>query len=192
MKPAVQNMLTAFSVRSLVAALVTTTVATAVATTVASAQAAPTETTGTFNEAVVDAPPTEVWRAFTTKAGMESWMVGKAEVDFRVGGLLRTNYRKDSVIGDEGTIENAVLSFDPQRMYSIKIVKTPKGFPFATAYKSVWTVVYFEPVGVDKTKVSIRMLGYTHDDESQKMREFFVRGNQYTLDQLVAKYRTPK
>ena len=156
---------------------------------VASAQAAPTEA---YAESIVDATPAEAWNALTTKEGLESWIVAKAEVDFRVGGSLRTHYRKDGVIGDEGTIENAVLSFDPQRMYSVRIAKYPKGFPFTQAYKSVWSVIYFEPVGADKTRVSIRMLGYTDDEESQKMREFFVRGNQHTLDQLAAKYRPAK
>ena len=64
-------------------------------------------------------------------------MAAKAEVNSRVGDSVRTNYRKDSVIGDEGTIEHAVLSVDPQRMYSIKIVKYPKRFPFTITYKSV-------------------------------------------------------
>ena len=45
---------------------------------------------------------------------------------------------------------------------------------------------------MDKTKVSIRMPDYTDDEESQKMRDVFVRGKQYTLDQPVAKYRPVK
>lgn len=53
-------------------------------------------------------------------------------------------------------------------MYSVCIAKYPKGFPFTKAYKSVWSVIYFEPVGADKTRVSIRMLGYTDDEELQK------------------------
>ncbi len=148
--------------------------------------------TEAYGEAIVDAPVAQVWHAFTTREGVESWMVAHAEVDFRVGGLVRTTYRKEGVIGDEGTIENAVLSFDPQRMFSMRIAKYPKGFPFVNAYKSTWSVVYFEPLGDNKTKVSIRMLGYTEDEESQKMRAFFVRGNQYTLDQLAAKFRAAK
>jgi uncharacterized protein YndB with AHSA1/START domain len=150
------------------------------------AAAAPGEA---FSEALVDAPPAQVWDAFTTRAGMESWMVAHAEVDVRVGGKLRTHYRKEGVIGDEGTIENSILSLDPPHMLSTRIARTPKGFPFPNAWQSVWSVIYFEPAGAGRTRVSIRMLGYTEDEESQKMREFFLRGNQYTLDQLVAKYR---
>ena len=53
-------------------------------------------------------------------------------------------------------------------------------------------MVYVVGVGADKTKVSMRMLGYTDDEESQKMRDVFLRGNQYTLDQPVAKDRPVK
>jgi hypothetical protein len=33
------------------------------------------------------------------------------------------------------------------------------------------------------------MLGFTDDEESQKMREFFVKGNQTTLDNLIKKFQ---
>ncbi len=142
-----------------------------------------------YSEAVVAAPAEQAWRAFTSKEGLESWMVAKADVDWRLGGLLRTRYAADGPIGDDATISNELLSYDPLRMYSMRIAKPPKGFPFPTAWKTVWSVVYFEPLGAGSTRVSIRMLGYTDDEESQKMREFFLRGNQYTLDKLAARFK---
>jgi len=141
-----------------------------------------------YSETIVDATQVATWNALTTKAGLESWMVSKAEVDWRIGGLIRTHYQKDGVIGDEGTIENVILSFDAPRMYSVRIVKVPKGFPFTNSYQSVWSVVYLESLGPSKTKVSIRMLGFNDEDESQKMRDFFLRGNQYTIDHLAEKF----
>ena len=36
---------------------------------------------------------------------------------------MRANYNPDGRIGDVGTIENAILSFDPPRMISIKVAK---------------------------------------------------------------------
>src|SRR5687767_1694943 len=44
------------------------------------------------NELIVDAPVADVWAKFTTKEGCASWMAPRAEVDFRVGGTIRTNY----------------------------------------------------------------------------------------------------
>ncbi len=141
-----------------------------------------------YVESVVNATPSQAWSALTTKTGLESWMVAMAEVDWRIGGSIRTRYKADGFIGDDGTIENSILSFDEPRMYSIRIAKPPQGFPFMAAFKSVWSVVYFEPVAAGKTRVSIRMHGFSEEDESQKMREFFLRGNQYILDKLGEKF----
>ena len=135
-------------------------------------------------DAVIDAPPSRVWRAFTVPAEMEKWMVAHAEMDLRVGGLMRTHYSKDGVLGDPNTIENRILAYDPERMYSIKVEKFPVNFPFKMAVKDMWTVVYFEPVEGGKTKVTVRGLGFNETEESQKMRAFFKAGNQYTLDEL--------
>ena len=62
-------------------------------------------------EAVVAAPVGEVWKAFTTKNGVQSWMVPVAEVDLRLGGTLKTNYNPQARIGDPGTIVHHILSY---------------------------------------------------------------------------------
>lgn len=141
------------------------------------------------HEATIDAPASQVWAAFTTKSGIESWMVSHTEIDLRVGGDWKTHYRKDGVIGDEGTIEHKILSFDPERMFSFRTVKAPKGFPFVDAIKSMWTIIYFEQAGANRTKVTTRCLGFNDTEESQKMRGFFEHGNKITLDELVAHFK---
>ena len=40
-------------------------------------------------EGVVDAPVEQVWAALCTREGLESWNVAHADVDLRVGGLMR-------------------------------------------------------------------------------------------------------
>lgn len=147
------------------------------------------DTSPLVHEAVVEAPVEQVWAAFTTKEGLESWMVAHAEVDLRIGGKWRTHYRKEGVLGDEGTIEHDYLSYDPGRMISFHTVKVPKGFPFKEAITRMWSVVYFEPAGAGRTKVALRCLGFTQDEDSQKMRAFFERGNKFTMNELVAKFR---
>ncbi len=141
---------------------------------------------------IVNAAPAQVWQAFTTKEGLESWQVAHAEIDLRVGGLMRTHYDKAGRIGDENTIYNLILSYDPERMFSIRIVNPPQNFPFKQAAESVWTVVYFEPVEQDRTRVTVKMLGWNETDESQKMREFFAGGNRWVLDKLKEHFEKTK
>ncbi len=140
------------------------------------------------HEVIVDAPVDQVWSAFTTKQGLESWMAAHAEVDLRVGGKMLTHYRPEGVLGDANTIENTILSFEPNRMLSVKATKPPETFPYKTAIESMWTVVYFEAVGSDRTLVSITCMGYGDDEESKKMREHFDKGNAWTLNKLRAKF----
>jgi uncharacterized protein YndB with AHSA1/START domain len=139
-------------------------------------------------EAVVDAPVSRVWEAFTTKAGMESWMVASGDIDPRVGGRMRTSYRKGADLEGDTAIHQTILSIDPERMLSYRTVKSPAGFPFAATIGQTWTVIYFEPLDARRTKVTVKMLGYANDAESQKMRAFFEGGNKATLDALVKRF----
>jgi uncharacterized protein YndB with AHSA1/START domain len=141
------------------------------------------------NEAVVAAPVSEVWKAFTTRAGIESWMVGAGDIDLRIGGLIRTSYQKGSDLDGETAIHQQILSLDPERMLSYRVVKPPTGFPFAQQIGSTWTTVYFESIDRTHTRVVGRMLGFRSDAESQKMRAFFVTGNKATMDALVKRFR---
>lgn len=143
------------------------------------------------HEGVVEGPASEVWAAFTTGKGQESWMVAHSKMDLKVGGLMRTHYDPKGTIGDPRTIENTIISYDPERMLSIRVTKAPEGFPFPNAVKGMWTVIYFEPLGPQSTRVKIVGLGFGGDEESKKMRAFFDRGNAYTLKKLQERF-TPK
>ena len=136
------------------------------------------------HEGIVNAPIGAVWKAFTTREGLESWMVPHAEIDLKVGGKMRTHYDPDGVIGDPKTIENTILSFDPPRMLSLKATKPPAGFPYKDAIKGTWSVLYFEELGPKRTRITVRGMGYRDNEQSQKMREFFELGNAWTLARL--------
>ena len=142
------------------------------------------DTSPVVHEGIVEAPLESVWAAFTTTDGLRAWLAPHAEIDLRVGGLMRTNYDAQGQLGDPQTIENTILSFEPGRMMSIKVSKPPANFPFANAVRQMWTVVYFDADGPARTKVREVSLGFGADEESQKMRAFFSQGNATTLAQL--------
>lgn len=137
-------------------------------------------------EETINASVDEVWAAWTTKAGLQTWMAPIVEVDFRVGGTFQTNYNPQEKIGAPGTIENTIIAYDPKRMLSIKVTKAPAGFPFPNAIKNVWTIIYFSEVSPSSTNVTIVTVGYTDTEESRKMRQFFAAGNAHTLKSLKA------
>ena len=135
-------------------------------------------------EGVVAAPLDAVWAAWTTSDGLRSWLAPHAEIDLRIGGLMRANYSAQGALGDPQTIENTILSFEPKKMISIRVTKFPNGFPFPNAIGEMWTVMYFESVDQDHTRIRVVGLGFRAGEESQKMRAFFERGNATTVEQL--------
>ena len=143
------------------------------------------------HEGIIHASVDDVWAAFTTKDGLESWMVAHAEIDLRIDGKMRTNYQADGAIGDSNTIENTILSFDPKRMLSIKATKPPANFPFKSAIKSTWSVMYFDALSPKRTRLRIIGLGYGTDEEATKMRAFFEMGNAWTISKLQEKFPAP-
>jgi len=139
-------------------------------------------------EGVINAPPGEVWKVFSTAEGFKKLGPAKAEVDLRIGGLIRSHYDPAGVIGDEGTIQNQIIAYEPQRMLTIRIHQPPKGFPFPNAWKDAWTVLTFTDLGDGRTNLRIAMLGFGPDEESIKMREFFDKGNRWTLTRLQSEF----
>ncbi|MBK8267652.1 MAG: SRPBCC domain-containing protein [Planctomycetes bacterium] len=137
---------------------------------------------------VVAADRSDVWKAFTTEEGMKSWMVAQAKLDWRVGGRWLTKYTKEGELGDEDTIENIILCYEPERMFSLQIGNPPAKFPFKEAAKHTWTVIYFDDADAGKTRVRVVGLGYRDDEESRKMLEFFDRGNKWTLQKLQERF----
>ncbi len=145
---------------------------------------APADESRQITEAVLDAPLDVVWKAYVTKEGQEAWNVAHAEIDLRIGGKMRTHYSPEGKLGDAGTIENTILALEPGKMLTIQVSKAPEKFPFKEAIKNVWHVLYFEEAGPNRTRLRVVGLGYGADDESQKLRAFFEKGNAYTLKKL--------
>ena len=148
----------------------------------------PVDTSPQVVEAIVQAPVEAVWKVWTTAEGFRAIGVAHAEVDLRVGGLMRTHYDPKGVLGDEGTIENQIIAYEPQRMLAVRIHKPPAKFPFKTAWRDTWTVVTLTDLGDGRTNVRCAGMGYTADPESQAMRRFFKMGNDFTLKKLQAHF----
>jgi uncharacterized protein YndB with AHSA1/START domain len=135
------------------------------------------------NEGVIPAPIDEVWKVFSTSDGYKTLGPALAEVDLKVGGVIRSRYRADGVLGDSETIENVIIDYRAPVMMALRISKTPASFPFKEAWKNTWTVLTLTPTD-DGTLLRATSYGYGTDEESVAMRRFFEAGNQQTIETL--------
>lgn len=138
------------------------------------------------HEIVLNAPAEKVWSAFSTAEGYKLWGVAQVDIDFRVGGKIRTTYSADGKLGDAGTIEQTILAYEPMRMIAFSVSKCPEGFPFPNAITKTWNVAYIEDLGGGRTRLTLKGMGYDDSEESKKMREFFDAGNAWSMQKLRA------
>ena len=139
-------------------------------------------------EGFINTSPAEVWRIFTTSEGYKLTGAALAEVDLKIGGLIRAHYNPQGKLGDAETIVNEILAYEPERMLAIRIKQPPAGFPYKDAAAGTWTVIYMNPAGDNMTQVRIVGLGYTDAPQSQAMRKFFAEGNRWTLEKIGKSY----
>ena len=142
------------------------------------------------NEGVIAAPIDEVWKVFSTSEGYKVLGPALADVDLRVGGLIRSRYRADGVLGDAETIENVIVDYRAPVMMVMRIQKAPASFPFKDAWKSTWTELTLTPTE-EGTHLRATSYGYGTDEESLAMRRFFEAGNQQTIETLRRHFGAP-
>lgn len=139
------------------------------------------------HEAVIDAPAAEVWRLFATSEGLGSWLAPVAAIDLRAGGMWESSYDRSARLGDAGNIRNRVIAFTPERLLVIQVASAPPNFPHADIVGELATVIEFEPVDAQRTRVRVSMLGYRAGDGFDALYRHFEWGNAYTLDALAAR-----
>lgn len=69
------------------------------------------------------------------------------------------------------------------------MTKAPADFPFPVAVQAMWTVIHFDAIADTSTQLRVVSMGFTPDDESQRMKAVFERGNALTVTRLQEKFR---
>jgi uncharacterized protein YndB with AHSA1/START domain len=138
------------------------------------------------SDAVVEASVDRVWEAFTTKAGIESWMVPLAEIDFRLDGALRTTYRKEEGLGGPETIVHRLIAYEPLRMLAFRLEKAPDSAPESIRNMAgkTWFVVRLAPLSEERTRVVITQIGFGEGPVWDEAIQKFEQGNEWTMKRL--------
>ncbi len=136
-----------------------------------------------ITEGVIDATPEAVWKLMTTKEGWESCMVPVAEVDFRVGGTIRTNYDPAKGVGGEGTITHHILAYEPGRVLVTRF-DAPPGAKKAILAQQTGCMIRLEPTPDGRTRFIESMSGFGDGPDWDESYAFFKQGNEWTLGEI--------
>jgi uncharacterized protein YndB with AHSA1/START domain len=126
-------------------------------------------------EVMVPAPLSAVWEAFTTSAGLSTWLTPGAVVDLKEGGEWTAHFPGGSTGG--GTI----LSFVPEKELVLSAL-APDKFPTVRATRTK-ARFQFEANG-DSTVVRLTQTGWKDGEEWVKAYEYLTVGNAQLLATL--------
>jgi len=130
-------------------------------------------------EVTVPANRAAVWEAFSTSAGLSTWLTPGATVDLRKGGEWTAHFPGGKTGG--GTI----LSFIPEQEM-ILAAMAPEQYP---AVRAARTTARFEFVSKgDATLVRLTQTGWKTGDEWDKAYDHLAQGNAQLLDTLRRRF----
>ncbi len=129
-------------------------------------------------EAIVNAPVTKVWEAFTTDAGFESWATPMAHVTPGNGGMIEASYLPTSKIGDPENIRNRMVVYWPNHLLVLHNEHAPRNGPFKPeVIDKIRTVIEFQDMGDGRTRVIESGIGYGEGPDFDSMYAHFRDGN---------------
>jgi uncharacterized protein YndB with AHSA1/START domain len=122
----------------------------------------------------IDAPVADVWKAWTTPEGLETFFARKAaKVEPVPGGAFELWFGLDSPEGSRGSEGCRVHSVTPMEQFVFQW-NAPPTIP---AIRPLRTLVYldFRPLDGNRTEVTLRNFGYGQGEEWAKARAYFDR-----------------
>lgn len=131
-------------------------------------------------EVTVPAPLDDVWSAFTTQAGLQTWLWKDVRVDLRTGGDWIVQYTPTATGG--GTI----LSFVPRQEIVMRAL-APEKFPAVRAARTT-AAFRFAADGPAATRVTLLQTGWQAGAEWDAAYDYLARGNAQLLAQLRERF----
>ena len=139
-------------------------------------------------EVVVAAPVAQVWQAWTTKAGIESFFSPQAEVDARVGGAFHIHMDPLAEPGMKGADDMRYMALQPMKMLSFDW-NAPPSLPEARQQRT-FVIVRLADVDGKSTRVTLTHVGWGDGGEWDKTYVYFDRAWGYVLGNLKKRYET--
>lgn len=132
-------------------------------------------------EVVVAGGLEDVWKCFSTRAGMIEWLTPDAEVELKPGGAWLAKFGPSVAPGG-----GKILSFEPRQFIAIHAM-APEMFP--TVRREGTTAVFtFDPVDEAHTVVHLSQTGWKDSEEWNKAYAYLAEGNAQLLSGLKGRF----
>lgn len=121
----------------------------------------------------VPAPITEVWKAWSTRDGVQTFFAPDANVDARPDGPYEIFFDPTAEPGQRGADEMRVLAVQPERMLSFTW-NAPPSFPEVRRQRTHVTI-RLDPIDDNHTRVHLSRDGWGDGEEWDRVFDYFTR-----------------
>ena len=134
----------------------------------------------------VAAPLEKVWEFYTTSAGWRAWIAPVVEVDFRVGGTIKTHFDPKGKIGDPNTITLRIINYVPRRLITLQSEPNERMRAVSQQeQKDIFNVIEFEAIDGKRTRVTSHGIGYRDLPGHREVLEYFKRAGGAHYQKLI-------
>jgi uncharacterized protein YndB with AHSA1/START domain len=138
-------------------------------------------------EILVPAPVSEVWEAWTTAKGIESFFAPKAKVDLRVDGTYDVLFLPDKQPGHRGAEGMRILDIEKEKRFAFTW-NAPVSFP-TLREKRTMVILDFAAEGEKTTRLRFTQVGWGEGKDWDAAYDYFDQAwGQYVLPLLVRRF----
>lgn len=138
------------------------------------------------HEVVVEAPRSEVWKAWTTEEGLTSFFAPAAHVELRADGPFEVYFLTDAPYGQRGSEGCKVLSFVENEMLSFSWGAPPR-FP-DMRWRRTYVVLQFSDTDDGGTRLRVTNGGYGTGEQWDQVYAYFDAAWPRVLEALQARF----
>jgi uncharacterized protein YndB with AHSA1/START domain len=121
-------------------------------------------------------PLESLWWKWTTKEGLLSFSFGyDNKVELKVNGAYEIYFIKENPEGDRGGEGNKILSYIPHELLSFTWTAHPDFVEVRNHPHRTWVVMYFEKIDENKSRLTVKHLGWLDGEEWDMVYEYFIK-----------------
>ena len=141
-------------------------------------------------EVEVNASPAEVYTAWTTKEGLQSFFAPVCNVDLKLFGDYQIHFFPENPVGSKGAEDEKILSFQENKMLSFTWGFTP-ALKYLRENQKTVIVLRFKELENGKTLFKLTHSGWGEGEDWDKGYEYFTSAWKDTvLPRLVERFKT--
>jgi len=140
-----------------------------------------------LHQRIVAATPNQVWQAFTTSAGAETFFARKAVIDPRIDGEYSILFFPDNEPGRRGAENMRILAIEPAEHRLVYSWNSPPVYAYTRNQRTV-VEIELSPAGDNATLVKLRHFAFGDTEEWGQIRTYFDGAWNVVLNRLEYRF----